>query len=88
MLESLFQSPVLQTADKRLLTAFTLLLKQNRIPYTVKLIDLNSRGGLNDVMTFTPHTEFKEMKTVYVSKNEEEKALYLLNLAKRKNTEE
>lgn len=83
MLESIFKTPVLQTSDKHLFSVYTQMLKENNISYSVKLMDLNSRGGLNDVMTFTPHTEFKKMNTIYTAHDDEKKALYLLNLARK-----
>lgn len=88
MLESMFKSPVLQTGNPRLLAVFTNHLKAEKIAYTVKSEDLNDRGGFNNMTVPTPHTKYQGMKTVYVARKDEKKALLLLSQAKQEASSE
>lgn len=83
MLESLFKEPVLQTKNGRMASALTAKLKANNISFTVKLDDLNHRGGLNDTTTLQPHTKSMPVTTVYVFKKDLTKAQSLLNMLQK-----
>lgn len=87
MFESLLKSAVLQSGNARLISLFTEKLKAEKISYTIKLDDLNHRGAVNDMTVPSPHTAYKQMQTIYVAHADEEKALHLLELAKRESEE-
>jgi hypothetical protein len=83
MLESLLKSLVLQSQNARLVSLFTAKLKAENISYTVKIDDLNHRGGINDTTVPSPHTASKQVQIIYVAHADEEKALHLLAQAKQ-----
>jgi hypothetical protein len=87
MFSSLFKKQVLQTGDSHLTALCTAKFKEDKIPYTIQLDDLNHRGGFNDVSIISPHTAYKEIQTVYVSGKYKERALHIVQEIKRKREE-
>ncbi|MCH3961353.1 MAG: hypothetical protein LKF53_03615 [Solobacterium sp.] len=87
MFALLFKTQVLQTGDSRLAALCMAKFKEDNIPYTIQLDDLNHQGGFNDVSIIKPHTAYKEIQTVYVSEKYKERALHIVQEIKRKREE-
>lgn len=64
MFASLLKVQVRQTGDSNLTALCTSKFKEDKIPNTIQLDDLNHRGGFNDVSMISPHTANKEIQTV------------------------